>query len=266
MGRAAIRAIPKGPVARLLAVRLGADMSTKVDDEAIVRLLASADLFKALAVDDLAACAGKFRMIRFAKGQNLFGRGDVGTHLYLIAEGQVRLAIATSEGRELSFQIATVGDLIGEIAVLDGGLRSAGATALTPITTYAMERNAFRELWSTHPGVSSAIISFLCWRLRDVSDRLETLALYPMEARLARFLLVALAGRQAAPGRRVPLELGFTQGELAMLLGASRPKINLALGMLESVGAIGRTSDRLFCDPAKLASFAQLDDGRVPGE
>ena len=196
----------------------------------------------------------------------MFGRGDVGTHLYLVAEGQVRLAIATSEGRELSFQVAAVGDLIGEIAVLDGGPRSAEATALTPVTTYALERGAFRELWSDHPGISSAVISFLCWRLRDVSDRLEAIALYPMEARLARFLLVALAGRQAPPGRRVPLELGFTQGELAMLLGASRPKINLALGMLETAGAIGRTSDRLFCDPAKLASIAQLDDDGAAGD
>lgn len=240
-------------------------MPTEADDQAIARLLASTELFKVLAADDLAACAAKFRVIRFAKGQILFARGDVGTHLYLVADGQVRLAIATSEGRELSFQIATVGDLIGEIAVLDGGPRSAEATALTPVTTYALERNAFRELWSAHPGVSSAVISFLCWRLRDASDRLEAIALYPMEVRLARFLLVALAGRQAPPGRRVPLDLGFTQGELAMLLGASRPKINLALGLLETAGAIGRTSDRLFCDPAKLASIAQLDDGATAG-
>ncbi|HEY7089463.1 MAG TPA: Crp/Fnr family transcriptional regulator [Tepidisphaeraceae bacterium] len=236
-------------------------MPIAADEGAIVRLLATTDLFKALAADDLAACAAKFRVIRFAKGQLLFGRGDTGTHLYLVAEGQVRLAIATSEGRELSFQIAAVGDLIGEIAVLDGGPRSAEATALTAVTTYALERNAFRELWSGHPSISSAVISFLCWRLRDASDRLEAIALYPMEVRLARFLLLALAGRQVSPGRRVPLELGFTQGELAMLLGASRPKINLALGMLETAGAIGRTSDRLFCDPAKLASIAQLDDG-----
>ena len=46
----------------------------------------------------------------------------------------------------------------------------------------------------------------------------------------------------------------------AMLLGASRPKINMALGVLESAGAIGRTSDRLFCDPAKLATIAQRND------
>ena len=241
-------------------------MPMETDAEAIARLLASTDLFKVLAPADLAACAAKFRVTHFAKGQILFGRGDVGTHLHLVAEGQVRLAIATSEGRELSFQIATVGDLIGEIAVLDGRPRSAEATALTPVTSYALERNAFRELWSAHPGVAGAVISFLCWRLRDASDRLEAIALYPMEVRLARFLLVALAGRQAPPGRRVPLELGFTQGELAMLLGASRPKINLALAMLETAGAIGRTSDRLFCDPAKLASIAQLDDGATAQE
>src|SRR5205807_4212352 len=134
--------------------------------------------------------------------------------------------------------------LIGEIAVLDGGPRSAEAAALTPVTTFALERNAFRELWSAHPSISSSVISFLCWRLRDASDRLEAIALYPMEVRLARFLLVALGDRTAPPGRRVPLELGFTQGELALLLGASRPKVNAALGVLESTGAIGRTSDR----------------------
>jgi CRP-like cAMP-binding protein len=249
-----------------LALRLGAEMPTEADYRLIARRLASADLFNVLAEDDLAACAARFRMFRFAKGQMLFGRGDVATHLYVIAEGQVRLAIATSEGRELSFQIAAVGDLIGEIAVLDGGLRTAEATALTPVTTYALERHAFRELWSSHPGIATAIISFLCWRLRDISDRLEAIALHPMEVRLARFLLVALGGRQAPPGRRVPLELGFTQGELAMLLGASRPKINVALGELEKAGAIGRTSDRLFCDPAKLASVAQLDDCGAAGK
>ena len=45
-----------------------------------------------------------------------------------------------------------------------------------------------------------------------------------------------------------------------MLLGASRPKINAALGVLENAGAIGRTSDRLFCDPAKLELIAQKND------
>ena len=229
-------------------------------DDDVVRLVRGTELFKDLTAGDQAVCAGKFRKLRFDKGRILFTRGDAGTHLYLVADGQVRLAIGTADGRELSFQIAVAGDIIGEIAVLDGGPRSAEATALTPVTTYALERNAFRELWAAHPGISNAVIAFLCRRLRDASDRLEGVALYPMEVRLARFLLVALGDREAPPGRRVPLELGFSQGELAMLLGASRPKINVALGVLEESGAIGRTSDRLFCDPGKLALIAQMND------
>jgi CRP/FNR family cyclic AMP-dependent transcriptional regulator len=64
---------------------------------------------------------------------------------------------------------------------------------------------------------------------------------------------------QIPPGRRLPLELSFSQGELALLLGASHPKINVALGILEKAGAVGRTADRLFCDPAKLATIAQIE-------
>jgi CRP-like cAMP-binding protein len=234
-------------------------MATRDGDEWLLRLLAGTDLFKGLAADDLAACAARFRQARFGKGQILFARGDPGTHLYLVTAGQIRLAIGTSEGRELSFQIAVPGDLFGEIAMLDGCPRSAEATALTPVSAYVLERSAFRELWSTHAGIADSIIAFLCWRVRNASDRLETIALYPMEIRLARFLLIALGDRQAPPGRRVPLELGYSQSELALLLGASRPKINAALGILEKAGALGRTADRLFCDPAKLIAIAQTE-------
>jgi len=235
-------------------------MSETIGDDEVIRLLAGTDLFKDLSAVDRAACARKFRAQRFNKGQILFARGDPGTQLYLIAEGQVRLAIGTADGRELSFQIASVGDIIGEVAVLDGGPRSAEGTALTPVSAYVLERNALRELWSKYPAITDAMIAFLCWRLRDASGRLEAVALHPLEVRLARFLLVALGTREAPPGRRVPLELGFSQSELAQLLGASRPKINGALGALEQAGAIGRTADRLFCDRAKLEAIAQRDD------
>src|SRR5262249_44521228 len=115
-------------------------------------------------------------------------------------------------------------------------------------------------LWSTRPGISAGVIAFLCRRLRETSTQLEAIALQPLEVRLARFLLFALKDRQAAPGKRVPLDLGFSQGELAQLLGASRPKVSTAVGALEGAGAINRTLDRLFCDPVKLAQIARRDD------
>jgi len=226
----------------------------------LIRLLAGTELFKSLTPEDLAACAARFHEVKLDKGEMLFARGDLGTHLYVVAEGQVRLAVATSQGRELSFHVAMPGDLFGEISVFDGWPRTADATALTAVTAYSVERHDFREFWSANPAISVAVVSFLCRRLRDTNDKFEALALYPMEARLARFLLLALGHRESVPGKRLPLDLGYSQGELALLLGASRPKLNAALKALEKAGAVGRTADRLFCDPAKLTCIAQGTD------
>ena len=130
---------------------------------------------------------------------------------------------------------------------------------MTAVTVFALDRNAFRTLRQTHAGIAAGVISFLCRRLRETSSQLEAIALHPLEVRLARFLVFALGDRNAPPGKRVPLDLGFSQGELAQLLGATRPKVNIALGVLESAGAINRTLDRLFCDPVKLAEIARQD-------
>jgi CRP-like cAMP-binding protein len=250
----------QGGVGRVFEKRGNAMASAGSTDERIVELLSASELFAALEPGDRAQCAARFREVRLAKGEMLFARGDPGTRLYIVSEGRVRLAVATGEGRELSFQVVGPGDLFGEISVLDGQTRSAEATALVPTVLYSLERNDFGRLRSANAKISDAVIAFLCLRLRNVSDKLEDIALHPLEVRLAKFLLAALRGRPSVPGRRIPLELQYSQSELALLLGASRPKINMALGSLESAGAIRRTSDRLFCDPSQLAAIGQKDD------
>ena len=160
--------------------------------------------------------------MRFKRGESLFERGDPGSHLYIVAEGQIRIAISTSEGRELSFQVVGPGELFGEIALLDGRTRSAGASALAPTIAYSLDRADLRRLRDADPAVSDAIIAYLCRRLREITDKVENLALYSLEERLARFLLMSLRREPETPGRRTPLELGYSQSELAQLLGASR--------------------------------------------
>src|SRR5436190_8348096 len=141
-------------------------MSSK---DILVSLLSKTELFKGLAVEDIEACLPSFRETKFKKGQALFVRGERATGLYLVAEGRVRLAISTEDGRELSFRHATTGECLGEIAALDGGTRSADATALTAVTTYRLDKEDFRKLWSARPVLSERLISFLCSRLRDTS-------------------------------------------------------------------------------------------------
>jgi CRP-like cAMP-binding protein len=227
----------------------------------VISLLSGTSLFGGLAAEDLAVCAQAFKEKHLSKGQTLFLRGDPGTHLYLIETGQIRLAITTANGRTLSFQVAGEGDLFGEIAALDGRGRSADATAITEARLHCLEHSAFRDLWATRPALATRVVTFLCGRLRQMTTQFESVALQPLEVRLARFIVSAIGSRGAPPGKRIPMELGFSQSELAQLLGASRPKVNAAMASLEKSGALKRTMDRLFCDPEKLAEIARGSEG-----
>ena len=228
--------------------------------DSVASLLAQTELFGNLASDALEQLANRFHTAQFKRGQTIYERGDAGNALYLIRSGQIRFSVVSGDGRELSVRVAKAGEVIGEIAVLDRQPRTASAVALTAVTVHSLSRTEFDRLLLQEPQLARNAIDFLCQRLRDTTEQLEMIALYAVEVRLARFLLLALKGQTAPPGKRIPLELGFSQGELAQLLGASRPKVNLALGFLEDAGAIGRTSDRLFCDPAILARVAERTD------
>lgn len=229
--------------------------------DGVEALLRSTDLFGGLPPEVRRDCATAFREVRFDKGRTLFVHGDPGTHAHVIAEGRVRLTLTTAAGRELSVRIAEPGSLVGELAALDGGRRSADATAISPVVAQTIAATELDRLIARHPDLARAVVRLLCGRLRATTDQLEGIALHSIEVRLARFLLDALGGRSAPAGRRPAIDLGYSQGELARLIGSSRPKTNMALGALESAGAIRRTADRLFCDPALLAAIAGVDDG-----
>jgi CRP-like cAMP-binding protein len=219
-------------------------------------MLRALPLFAKLDDAGIMACVRDFGEHRYAAGAQIFARGDAGDQLFLVGEGRVRLSVMNEDGRELSVRHATEGALLGEIAVMDGGPRTADAYAITPTRLHAMARARLHAHAAAFPALAQGMIALLCQRLRDTTAQLEGIALHPIEVRLARFLLVALDGRTAPPGKRVPLDMGFSQSELAQLLGASRPKVNVALGELERSGAVKRTSDRLFCDPDLLRHVA----------
>ena len=224
--------------------------------EALARL-AALPLFAGVSPEALKPMAEAMRERQLAAGELLCGRGDPGDHLFVVIEGRLRVSVVTSEGRELSMRIVSEGEMAGEIAVFEGGARTTDITAIQPSRVASLAADRFFAAYDADPKISRNALKLLCGRLRDTTSQLETIALYPIEQRLARLLIVALSGVEATPGRRTPVALDLSQTEIAQLLGATRPKINVALGRLEQAGALRRTSDRLFCDRALLEQFAE---------
>jgi CRP/FNR family transcriptional regulator, cyclic AMP receptor protein len=232
---------------------------------AVATLLGKTAIFGPLGQADRLAVAGKMLKAELQPGQIVFARGDAGRNVYLVVSGSVRLSVFSADGRLLSFKHANAGDIFGEIAALDGGQRTADAVALTRVVAMTLTKEQFDRLLETNPRVSRAAIGWLCQRLRDTSAQAEAIALHPVEVRLARYLLSRLMpappeSPAADTGdRKATIDLGISQGELASLIGASRQKVNAALGLLEDAGAVNRMGRRLACDPALLARIATPD-------
>ncbi len=227
---------------------------------AIHDMLGLSRLFGQLGEADRKTVANEMRPAAYAPGQVIFSRGDPGRDLYLVTQGRVRLSVLTVEGRELSFWHAGPGAVFGEIATLDGGPRTADATAVTATKVMTLGQGALRRLIEAKPEVARAAIELLCARLRDADHQLEAIALHPIEVRLARFFLTTL--RQKYPEQRdgsAMIDLGMSQSELALLIGASRPKVNAALVALEDQGAIERDGTKLTCQIDPLIAIANLD-------
>ena len=233
-------------------------MATPTADPALGYLARSA-IFGEL--DDTARLAVRQRMRpgKYGGGQLIFSRGDVGDDIFLVMAGKVKLSIMTSEGRELSLIHAGPGDVFGEIAALDGGERTADATAITDCQVLVLPKKALSSLMLDQPEIAEGLIRFLCKRLRDTDNKLEAIALHAIEVRLARFFLTLLADKPLTRGKAT-IALGMSQSDLGLLIGASRPKVNGALSLLEADGAITKQGSDWLCDVARLRQAADADE------
>ncbi len=199
---------------------------------------------------------------KWPAGTLLFSRGDPGDFLVALTEGRIKLSVGTAQGRELSLRHAEAGAVLGEMAVLDDEPRSADATAVVPSEGFVIGKREFSRLLEAHPDTATGVIRYLCRRLRDTTDQLESIALYELEPRLARFFLLTL---RQIHGEDLPdqarLLVPLSQSEIAGILGASRPKVNRALIALEEAGAIGREGGIISCDVGRLLDLAEPDGG-----
>jgi CRP/FNR family transcriptional regulator, cyclic AMP receptor protein len=231
-------------------------MLKRADAEALLR---KTDLFHDLPEVQLAACAAGCAIVRFSANEMIFGRGDEGDRLYVIAGGRVRLSLVSEDGRELSVRIAGAGDLLGEMSTLDGAPRSADAVALDAVDALVLTRKELKRLILSGPAIAESVIQFLCRRLRRTTDQLELIALHSVEERLARLLLAEFEEGEAADQARQKI-LALPQSVIGQLIGASRPKANVALSSLERAGAIRRLPNGIQFNTVVLRRLAGLAD------
>lgn len=209
-----------------------------VDLQGVETALARADLFAAISERGRAKLASAGTIITLEPNALLFGKGDPGDALFVLLEGEVEVRTSSEGGRDVRLAALKPHALIGEMAVLDGGVRSADIAAIRRSRLLRIARETAISILESEPAALLKLISDLVKRLRHADSALEDAALLDLGGRLAQRLL-----EEAGDGAVVTL----TQTELARRIGASREKVNRKLHEWNDEGwvQLGRSGVRL---------------------
>lgn len=135
-----------------------------------IESLRSVPLFASLD-DNAAADLARLLAPRDAsKGARLFEQGDRGDSMYLIKSGCIRISVHDADGREVTLSELRQGDFFGEMALIDGKLRSAAATAIEDSSLSVLSRESFLSFIRSNADVAIELLSAVTDRLRQTDE------------------------------------------------------------------------------------------------
>ncbi len=226
------------------------------------KVLADATFLGRLDEPSLDGVMKRAQLRTLAKGDVVYRRGDQGDSLMVIVAGRLKIWNTTADAREVVLNFLGPGDINGEIAVLDGGPRTATATALEATEVVVLYRRDLMPVLERQPAALVEVVQVLCEKLRAASAIVEDVQ-RSMRARVASGLL-RLAnqhGRQNKDGG-IAFDLKASQSDLGAYLGLSRENTSRQLGHLRDVGMIVMSGTAItVLDIAALGELADTEDG-----
>jgi CRP/FNR family cyclic AMP-dependent transcriptional regulator len=191
-------------------------------------------------------------------------QGEPALALFAILRGRLKVVSCGRDGRDTVLGIMGEREIFGEVALIDGGARSATCTAVEPCELLAIERAQFMRLLDEAPGISVKLLYVLAQRLRRLSQRSEDAAFLDVPSRLARSLLdlaLRFGERSRPPASSIRIGLKLSQQELGDLVGATRESVNKHLGDWARQGIVQVEAGRMIIsDIESVRRLARIVD------
>jgi CRP-like cAMP-binding protein len=207
-----------------------------------MEVLRATALFAGLDDATLHGLSGACTWRVYRRGQYLWYQGDEGDRLVVVASGLVKIVLTSAQGEDVVLNTLGHHETVGELALLDGGPRSAAVIAVEPTTVLMLSRATMLDLMVRHRSVLDALLRALGGLVRRLSEHTGDLMLLDLGGRLAK-LLLHLADNCTTDNRTrdddpVVLDLGLSQSDFAAMVGATRQAVNRALQLLAARGLI----------------------------
>jgi CRP/FNR family transcriptional regulator, cyclic AMP receptor protein len=200
----------------------------------------AATLLGGLAAPTRAALLSVGTEVEQAANRPLIRQGDRHGHTYLLLDGLVKVRLRDTNGKEALLGIRIGGDLVGEMAALEGSERSADVVPCGPLVARVIKREQLLELMNRHGDLAIEIAKMISQRLRWAGRRrLEFTAQAP-RIRVARVLTEVVDGYGRRSGNVWELGVPLTQSEIAQLVGVKLRTMEKELQVLETERVLRR--------------------------
>ena len=223
-------------------------------EESPVGLLRRVPLFAELDEAELERLSRVAIPRSYPEGSRVFHEGDHSDACYIVKSGTFRVTREHPDGRAITLATLGEGDIVGELAMLDGEVRSASVETLGGDgELLALPASDVRALLERHPEITVKFVAALTRRLRAANERISRQSFQTVPSRVAG-VLSQMVAEEGEDGRQVTIRMN--QADLAQLAGTSRESVSRFLADLERAGVVraGRGQVTIL-EPAKLGNY-----------
>jgi CRP/FNR family transcriptional regulator len=221
--------------------------------ESATELLGRVPLFAELSEDELRRVGEVAVPRRFPRETRVFHEGDAGDACYIVRTGACRVTREHRDGRAITLANLGPGAIFGELAMFDGGIRSASVEAVDDTELLALSAADMRGLLRDHPEMAEKLVVALAKRLRAANERISRQSFQTVPSRVAGVLRQLMSEDEVLEGE---LTIRLRQSDLAQLAGTSRESVSRFLATLERAGVVrvGRARVTVI-EPERLNSY-----------
>lgn len=188
----------------------------------------------------------------FAPNEMIFLERDPSAGLWIIENGRVKAYKLSPDGQEYILRFFGPGNSFNDLAALDNAPNAASATAVTAVSAWVIPTAVFAAALQNNHELALAVLQGMVGRVRSLVGQVEDLALRPVTARLAHFLLEQIKD----PALTHP---AVTRTLIANYLATTPESISRSLRVLETTGAIRFDRHQIIIvQPETLRQQAQL--------
>lgn len=198
----------------------------------------SVNLYNLLCPHKVKRLAEKHEFIRFKRQQFIYMPDDSATHIYLVAEGKVKVGHYLENGDEVLSAILSRGEIFGELAMAGEEKRRDFAQAMEETVVCPLTIEELKGLMYNDKELSFKILKLIGLRIMKLERKLELLVFKDARTRIVEFLKDMAAWKGKKVGFETLVQTSLTHKDIAALTGTSRQTVTTILNELKEANLI----------------------------